>query len=110
MEVRKIYESQRDLLIGQLYKRGTTAVASRAYTYDTLGRPVMRRTAKNGATVNNSFGYNSRSELQTATVNNEAYTYDYDNIGNRETAREVAESATTYESNQLNQYTTIGDF
>lgn len=104
------YEENRDLLIGQLYKRSNTSVASRSYTYDTLGRPVTRSTAKNGATVNDSFGYNSRSELNTATVNNEAYAYDYDNIGNRETAQEAAESATSYESNQLNQYTAIGDF
>ena len=50
------------------------------------------------------------SELSTATVNNAAYSYDYDNIGNRETTQEAAESATTYESNNLNQYTAIGDF
>ena len=110
MVVRKIYESQRDLLIGQLYKRSNTSVASRAYTYDTLGRPMTRSTSKDGSTVNDSFGYNSRSELNTATVNNEAYTYDYDNIGNRETDQEAAESATSYESNSLNQYTAIGDF
>ena len=110
MTLTQSYEEKRDLLIGQLYKRSNTSVASRSYTYDTLGRPVTRSTSKDGSTVNDTFGYNSRSELYTATVNNEAYTYDYDNIGNRETAREVAESATTYESNQLNQYTTIGDF
>ncbi len=83
MVVRKIYESQRDLLIGQLYKRSNTSVASRAYTYDTLGRPMTRSTSRDGSTVNDSFGYNSRSEFNTATVNNEAYAYDYDNIGNR---------------------------
>ena len=110
MVVRKIYESQRDLLIGQLYKRSNTSVASRSYTYDTLERPMTRSTSKDGATVNDSFGYNSRSELNTATVNNAAYAYDYDNIGNRETAQETAESATFYESNCLNQYTAIGDF
>ena len=110
MVVRKIYESQRDLLIGQLYKRSNTSVASRSYTYDTLARPVTRSLSRDGASVNDSFSYNSRSELNTATVNNEAYAYDYDNIGNRETAQEAAESATSYESNQLNQYTAIGDF
>ena len=71
---------------------------------------MTRSTSKDGSTVNDTFGYNSRSELYTATVNNETYTYDYDNIGNRETAQEAVESATTYESNQLNQYTAIGDF
>ncbi len=110
MTLTQSYEEKRDLLIGQLYKRSNTSVASRAYTYDTLGRPVTRSTAKNGATVNDSFGYNSRSELNAATVNNESYAYDYDNIGNRETAQEAAESATSYESNNLNQYTAIGEF
>ena len=110
MTLTQSYEEKRDLLINQLYKRSNTSVASRAYTYDTLGRPMTRSTSKDGSTVNDSFGYNSRSELNTATVNNEAYTYDYDNIGNREMAQEAAESATSYESNQLNQYTAIGDF
>ena len=110
MTLTQSYEEKRDLLIGKLYKRSNTSVASRAYTYDTLGRPMTRSTSKDGSTVNDSFGYNSRSELNIATVNNEAYAYDYDNIGNRETAQEAAESATTYESNNLNQYTAIGDF
>ena len=110
MTLTQSYEEKRDLLIGQLYKRSNTSVASRAYTYDTLGRPMTRSTSRDGSTVNDSFGYNSRSELNIATVNNEAYAYDYDNIGNREMAQEAAESATTYESNQLNQYTAIGDF
>ncbi len=110
MTLTQSYEEKRGLLIGQLYKRSNTSVASRAYTYDTLGRPVTRSTSKDGAMVNDSFGYNSRSELNTATVNNESYTYNYDNIGNRESAQEAVESATTYESNNLNQYTAIGDF
>ena len=110
MTLTQSYEEKRDLLIRQLYKRSNTSVVSRAYSYDPLGRPVTRSTSKDGATVNDSFGYNSRSELSTATVNNAAYSYDYDNIGNRETTQEAAESATTYESNNLNQYTAIGDF
>ena len=110
MTLTQSYEPQRDLLTGMCYKRSATTVAQRTYTYDTLGCPMSRSTSNDGSTVNDSFGYNSRSELKTATVNNEAYAYDYDNIGNRETAQESAESATTYESNQLNQYTAIGDF
>ena len=110
MTLTQSYEEKRDLLIGQLYKRSNTSVASRSYSYDTLGRTVTRSTSKDGSTVNDTFGYNSRSELNTAMVNNEAYVYDYDNIGNRETAQEAAEAATSYESNRLNQYIAIGDF
>ena len=91
MTLTQSYEEKRDLLISQLYNRSNTCVASRAYTYDSIGHPVTRSTSKDGATVNDSFGYNSRSELNTATVNNAAYAYDYDNIGNRESAQEAAE-------------------
>ena len=58
---------------------------------------------------NDTFGYNNRSELTTATVNGNNYAYDYDNIGNRETATE-SEITTSYTANELNQYTTVGDF
>jgi len=90
-----------------LYKRGNTAVAQRTYTYDTLGRPLTRTTARNGQTVNDTFGYNNRSELTTATVNGGSYAYDYDNIGNRKTAQEAAEEITGYTTNNLNQYTAL---
>lgn len=46
MSLTQSYEEKRDLLIGQLYKRSNTSVASCAYTYDTLGRPMTRSTSK----------------------------------------------------------------
>ena len=101
------YEEQRDLVTSMTYKRGATVVAARGYTYDNLGRPLMRQTTRQGSTVNDSFTYNSRSELTAATVNGKAYGYSYDNIGNRKTAQEDAEEATAYTANQLNQYTAI---
>ena len=104
------YEDKRDLLIGMLYKRSNTQVASRSYTYDTLGRPTSRGTTRDGQSVSDSFAYNNRSELTSATVSGESYAYDYDNIGNRETAQEAAETVTAYATNSLNQYTAIGDF
>ena len=104
------YENKRDLLTGMLYKRSNTQVASRSYTYDTLGRPTFCGTTRDGQSVSDSFAYNNRSELATATVSGESYAYDYDNIGNRETAQEAAETVTAYATNSLNQYTAIGDF
>ena len=104
------YEDKRDLLTGMSYKRANTGVASRTYTYDAAGRPITRNTSRNGTTVNDSFGYNNRSELTAATVNNGAYSYNYDNIGNRNTAQEITEEITNYTANNLNQYTAIGDF
>ncbi len=107
MELSKTYEEKRDLCLSMAYKRGTTTVAERTYTYDALARPVTRITAREElATVNDTFGYNNRSELVNATVNNGAYGYAYDNIGNRETASELTDT-TAYATNALNQYTAI---
>ena len=46
------------------------------------------------------------SQLTGALLDENAYTYAYDNIGNREIAQEVAEGI-TYAANDLNQYTRI---
>ena len=110
MSLTQSYEIQRDLLTGMAYKRGSTLVANRQYSYDTLGRPTARNTSRQGSVKNDSFGYNNRSELTTATVNGSNYAYDYDNIGNRNTAQEVTEEITNYTANNLNQYTAVGDF
>ena len=106
MTLTQSYESQRDLIIGMSYHRGTTLVTQRTYSYDSLGRPITRSTARNGQTVNDSFVHNSRSELASATVNGATYGYDYDNIGNRRMAME-ASAYMLYEANELNQYTSI---
>ena len=100
------YEEKRDLVATMVYKRGATRVVEREYAYDSLARPVTRRTARQGNTVNDSFACNSRSEL-TAAVSGRTYGYSYDNIGNRKTAREDTEEATAYTTGPLNQYTAI---
>ncbi len=82
MTLTQTYESTRDLLTGMAYHRGSTLVAQREYTYDILGRPTARNTARNGQTVNDTFAHNSRSELAEATVSGKDYEYAYDNIGN----------------------------
>ena len=113
MTLTQTYETQRDLLTGMLYKRGSTGVVEHSYTYDALGRPTARNTARNSTTVNDSFGYNTRSELTSATVSGNDYAYSYDNIGNRAAAVEDSSgvaSSTEYTANDLNQYTAIGDF
>ena len=97
---------------GYEYHRGNTLVAQRTYTYDILGRPTARNTARNGQTVNDSFAHNSRSELAEATVSGKEYEYTYDNIGNRTAAVEDSSgvaSHTEYTANQLNQYTAIAE-
>ncbi|MCI7697984.1 MAG: RHS repeat-associated core domain-containing protein, partial [Akkermansia sp.] len=100
------YETQRDLMTGMVYTRGTTTVVQRGYSYDALGRPLMRTQSRQGGTRNDSFVHNDRSELTAATLGTDAYAYAYDNIGNRLTAQE-AEEQTAYTANNLNQYTAI---
>ena len=58
--------------------------------------------------VNDTFAHNSRSELAEATVSGKEYEYTYDNIGNRQTSIED-NSAMMYDSNELNQYTSISE-
>lgn len=61
---------------------------------------------RNGTTQNDTFGYNSRSELVSATLGNDNYSYAFDAIGNRETSSESG-TALAYAANNLNQYTEI---
>ena len=108
MTLTQSYEATRDLLTGMAYHRGTTLVAQREYSYDTLGRPTARNTARQGTVVNDIFEHNTRSELVIATVNGKNYEYAYDNIGNREFSLEDGK-ATMYDANSLNQYTSIAE-
>lgn len=100
------YEEKRDLIAGMYYKKGSTAIVGREYTYDSLGCPLTRRIARKGTITNDSFAYNTRSELAAATVDEGNYSYDYDNIGNRKCAEEVTKEL-VYGANNLNQYTFI---
>ena len=106
MSLTQTYEATRDLLTGIAYHRGSTLVAQRTYSYDTLGRPTARNTSRQGSVVNDAFTHNNRSELVAATVNGTNYEYAYDNIGNRTAATE-GDEVTGYVSNGLNQYTMI---
>lgn len=100
------YEEKRDLVAGMYYKKGSTAIVGRKYTYDVLGRPLTRSTSRQGTVTNDSFVYNTRSELVAATVDGGNYSYDYDNIGNRKNAEEETKEL-IYGSNNINQYTSI---
>ena len=90
------------------YHRGSTLVAQRECTYDILGRPTARNTARQGSVVNDTFAHNSRSELVEAQLNGKTYEYAYDNIGNRLSSVEDNETV-MYDTNMLNEYTTIAE-
>ena len=54
-----------------------------------------------------SFHYNPRNELSDSTYGSDpppTWRYEYDNIGNRNTYRHLADPEVTYTSNELNQY------
>lgn len=107
------YEDWRDLVAGMTIRRGAgTNVVLRNYTYDSLGRVSARtRTRGNGTPREDTFGYNPRSELTSATLGSDNYAYAFDNIGNRATATvAIANSesqVSNYSTNNLNQYTGI---
>ena len=101
------YEAERDLVTGITIRRGASAdVVLLNYTYDALGRPLTRSISRNGTTQNDNFGYNSRSELTSATLGDDSYAYAFDHIGNRNTASEAG-TQSAYSTNNLNQYTEI---
>ncbi|WP_354833507.1 hypothetical protein ABGM91_02790 [Akkermansia muciniphila] len=84
-------------------------VAGREYQYDALTRPVQRRDSWDAAipAMVRDFTSNSRSELTGDQLRERGiYSYQYDNIGNRKTARELEEEV-SYNANRLNQYTDI---
>ncbi|WP_412256039.1 RHS repeat-associated core domain-containing protein [Akkermansia sp.] len=84
-------------------------VASHEYQYDVLTRPVQRRDSWDAAipaTVRD-FTHNSRNELiRDQLRGGGSYSYRYDNIGNRKSARELEEEV-SYDANRLNQYTDV---
>ena len=105
------YHPSLDLLASIGYRKeadGESAVLHE-YDYDVLMRPVQRRDYWDmGAPVTvRDFTYNTRSELVEDRVSRGgSFSYQYDNIGNRKTARELEEEV-SYESNRLNQYAEI---
>ncbi|MHA3691725.1 RHS repeat domain-containing protein [Akkermansia sp. AKK6] len=93
------------------YKKGVNgeSVGRHEYDYDALGRPIQRRDSWDKTTPETvrDFTYNNRSELIEDRISQGgSFSYQYDNIGNRKTARELEKEA-SYESNPLNQYADI---
>ncbi len=75
------YESSRDLPVEIAYNDSvSTLLAKQNYTYDSLGRVVSRTQTRDAGTArSDAFGYNSRSELTSATLGNGNFVYNYDN-------------------------------
>jgi RHS repeat-associated protein len=89
---------RRSLITGITNSVNGTAINPLVYTYDKLNRVTSRNA--------DTFGYNVRSEVTNATLGAINYAYAYDHIGNHTTSS-VDSATTTYEANNLNQYTQI---
>ena len=90
----------------------TAAISSHAYDYDALNRRSLQ-TLRDGSTV--TYGYNDRSEVESATRKNSAGTavpvlntgYTYDAIGNRLTSSSDILGDHGYTPDSRNRYASI---
>ena len=102
------YAADRDLPVEIAYEKSDASlIAKRTYSHDALGRVSARtQTRGSAAARSDSFGYNARSELTSATLGSDAYAYAFDYIGNRGMATEAG-TQFAYTTNTLNQYSGI---
>jgi len=104
------YEPNRDLVDVVENTFNQTVLSKFDYTNDTVGRRTGRADTGDAFASQqaNAFGYNARSEVESADMRNGQSEYEYDPIGNR---REVTlpeePNPLTYVANALNQYTAI---
>lgn len=99
------YEQNRDLVKQMQLKRGWKYLLTNYYQYDSLSRLEGRAREEADFKIG-SFSYNDRGELAGAVLDSTGYEYDYDNVGNRNSATEAA-VASAYQVNALDQYTQI---
>ncbi len=105
LQATRVYESSRDLITSVVNTFGNNPLSRFDYANDVLGRRVQRI---DSGSATNIFGYNTRSELTSAAMGVNNYGYQYDAIGNRQTAT-LNGLVSTYTANLLNQYTQISD-
>jgi hypothetical protein len=87
---------------------GGVTVSQYDYENDPLGRRTLRADSGSafGVAITNDFGYNIRSEVESALMGTNQYGYAFDPIGNRERASLNAVT-NLYSANALNQYTNV---
>ena len=92
----------------------TNTISQYDYMYDAAGRRI--NVSKSGSAFDHddsiSYGYNARSELTNAVAladSDYRYSYDFDDIGNREFSSERGTNV-IYSANNLNQYKAVDDF
>ncbi len=92
----------------------TNMISQYDYTCDAAGRRVFCAKSGSAFPKNDSvtYSYNTRSELTNAIAAADSkyrYSYDFDDIGNREFSSERGTNV-IYSANNLNQYTAVDDF
>jgi RHS repeat-associated protein len=93
------------LRIRHLASDGVTANSFFEYTYDALGR----RTSETTADGTTTYGYDALGQLTSVSVpGGRIITYAYDAVGNRTSVNDDGVT-TLYQTNELNQYTQVGD-
>ena len=102
-------------MVERIYTVGLARVISQyAYTYDAAGRRSARSLSSTAFAQSDTIGYayNIKSEVTNAVAvadANYTYSYDFDEIGNRELSTERGTN-TAYVANILNQYISVDDF
>ncbi|MDD5678390.1 MAG: hypothetical protein PHW60_10435 [Kiritimatiellae bacterium] len=120
LQVAKTYEDHRNLLTQAKNQIDSTVLSQYDYVNDAGGRRTSIKYSGTAFDTGNSFnlyGYNNRSEVQTADrywganvndtsdpIADQSFAYNYDNIGNR-TASLRKNDEMDYTANSLNQYT-----
>lgn len=117
------WEDHRDLKTSVANAHSTALISEYAYGNDPLGRRTFVKNTGQAFTQDafNRYDYNSRNEVigserylgndiedLTTPVAPEQRLYQYDPIGNRETAATGTAPAIDYTANSLNQYTAVG--
>ena len=92
----------------------TNVISQYDYTYDAAGRRVACGKSGSAFAQNDtlSYGYNEKSELTNAVAAVDSayrYSYEFDDIGNRESSSERGTNS-VYTANNLNQYNAVDDF
>ncbi len=104
----KTYDAANQLLANTHLKNGSP-VSGHAYTLDTTGRRTGELRSGD-IPVATSYGYDAANQVTAANYGSgQIDSYDYDAMGNRETANIASQggSAKTYTANNVNQYTSI---
>ena len=111
------YEANRNLITQVRNMAGTNVISQFDYVNDAVGRRTQRVDMYEAyqQAIANSFSYDLQSQLITAAMGTNAFSYAYDPIGNRRTATNTClatggnAEAIAYVANSLNQYSAISN-